>query len=133
VGIPRITIQGDRGSQIRLRYAEMLNDDSEGADGPKGSIYTANLRTAQATDYYTLKGAFPRETYQPTFTFHGFRYVEVTVVSPNTTIQVQSLIGKVAKSALEEIGSIVTSHKDVNQLFSNILWGQRGNYLWIPT
>ncbi|GAE35996.1 family 78 glycoside hydrolase catalytic domain [Halalkalibacter akibai] len=133
VGIPRITVQGEKGSQIKLRFAEMLNDDSEGADGPKGSIYTANLRSAKATDYYTLKGDLEGETYQPTLTFHGFRYVEATVVSPNTTIYVNSLIGKVTMSALEETGSIVTSQQDINNLFSNILWGHRGNYLWIPT
>ncbi|MBM7572984.1 family 78 glycoside hydrolase catalytic domain [Aquibacillus albus] len=133
VGVPKITVQGEKGSQVKLRFAEMLNDDSEGADGPQGSIYTANLRTAKATDYYTLKGDLEGETYQPTLTFHGFRYVEVTVVSTNTTIHVKSLTGKVVMSALEETGSVVTSHQDVNKLFSNILWGHRGNYLWIPT
>ncbi|MDT8860169.1 glycoside hydrolase family 78 protein [Alkalihalobacillus sp. MEB130] len=133
VGVPSITVQGERGSQIKLRFAEMLNDDSEGADGPKGSIYTANLRTAKATDFYTLKGDVEGETYQPTLTFHGFRYVEVTVVSPDTKVHVRRLIGKVVMSALQETGSIVTSNNDVNQLFSNILWGHRGNYLWIPT
>jgi alpha-L-rhamnosidase len=133
VGVPKIAVQGEKGSQIKLRFAEMLNDDSEGADGPQGSIYTASLRKAKATDYYTLKGDSEGETYQPSFTFHGFRYVEVTVVSPNTTIHVKSLSGKVTMSALQETGSIVTSHQDINKLFSNILWGHRGNYLWIPT
>ncbi|PSL36269.1 alpha-L-rhamnosidase [Planomicrobium soli] len=133
VGVPRITVQGEKGTQVKMRFAEILNDDSEGADGPEGSIYTANLRTAKATDYYSLKGSAEGETYQPVFTFHGFRYVEVTVVSPNTSVQMKSLIGKVAMSALEETGKIVTSHPDVNQLFSNISWGHRGNYLWIPT
>ncbi|WP_200868442.1 family 78 glycoside hydrolase catalytic domain [Gracilibacillus boraciitolerans] len=91
------------------------------------------MRSAKVTDYYTLKGNVGGETYKPTFTFHGFRYIEVTVVSPNTTIHVKSLIGKVIMSALQQTGNITTSHPSVNQLFSNILWGHRGNYLWVPT
>lgn len=132
VGIPRITVQGQTGTQIRIRYAEMLNDVSQGADGPVGSIYTANLRNAKATDYYTLKGSSEEETYQPTLTFHGFRYVEVSIVEGESVL-IKSLTGKVAMSALPETGSIETSHPDINQLYSNIMWGHRGNYVWIPS
>jgi alpha-L-rhamnosidase len=132
VGIPRITVEGQRGTQLRIRYAEMLNDASKGADGPEGSIYVANMRKADVTDDYTLKGASNGETYQPTFTFHGFRYVEITVAS-GEFVTIHGLTGKVVRSALPETGSIETSHRDINQLFSNILWGHRGNYLWIPT
>jgi alpha-L-rhamnosidase len=132
VGIPRVSVVGRQGTQIRLRYAEMLNDDSEGADGPVGSMYVANLRKADVTDYYTLKGAANGETYQPTFTFHGFRYVEITVVAGDS-VTILGLTGKVVRSALPETGHIETSHRDINRLFSNILWGHRGNYLWIPT
>jgi|GEM_PF-288156 Alpha-L-rhamnosidase N-terminal domain./Bacterial alpha-L-rhamnosidase. len=133
VGIPNITLKGEAGTQIRLRFSEMLNDDSNGADGPKGSIYLANLRGAQATARYTLKGNEEGETYQPSLTFFGFRYVEVTVVTENKSVQVLDVTGKVATSAIDVTGNIQTSDADVNQLISNIQWGQRGNYLWIPT
>ncbi|BFT69501.1 family 78 glycoside hydrolase catalytic domain [Paenibacillus sp. P36] len=132
VGIPRITVEGQGGTQLRIRYAEMLNDASKGADGPKGSIYTANLRNAIATDYYTLKGASKVETYQPAFTYHGFRYVEITV-SAGEVVTIHGVTGKVTRSALPETGRIETSHQDVNQLFYNIMWSHRGNYLWIPS
>ncbi|WP_317890146.1 family 78 glycoside hydrolase catalytic domain [Paenibacillus sabuli] len=132
VGIPRIVVHGQKGTQLRIRYAEMLNDASKGADGPVGSIYVANLRNAQATDVYTLKGAADEEIYQPTFTYHGFRYVEITIANGESAT-IKSLTGKVAMSALPETGSIETSNSDINQLFRNIMWGQRGNYFWIPT
>ncbi|MEH7097689.1 family 78 glycoside hydrolase catalytic domain [Neobacillus vireti] len=133
VGVPRITIKGKPGTQVKLRFAEMLNDDSQGADGPKGSIYQANLRSAKASAFYTLKGSEEGEIYQPSLSFFGFRYVEVSVVTPGASVEVQKLTGKVATSAVDVTGSLETSNKDVNQLISNIKWGQRGNYLWIPT
>ncbi|MDQ1914865.1 family 78 glycoside hydrolase catalytic domain [Paenibacillus sp. GD4] len=132
VGVPRVIVEGPKGTQVRIRYAEMLNDESKGADGPVGSIYVANLRKADVTDYYTLKGASNGETYQPAFTYHGFRYVEITVAA-GESVTIHGLTGKVVRSAIPETGSIETSHRDVNQLFSNIMWGHRGNYLWIPT
>ncbi|PFO06740.1 alpha-L-rhamnosidase [Bacillus sp. AFS076308] len=133
VGIPRITVKGKAGTQIKLRFGEMLNDDSAGADGPKGSIYTANLRSAKASVFYTLKGSEEGETYQPSLTFFGFRYVEVSVLTPGTTVELDKVTGKVATSAVDVTGTLETSNKDVNQLISNIKWGQRGNYLWVPT
>src|SRR5262249_41807968 len=69
VGWARLKVHGPRGTTVRLRFAEMLN--------PDGTIYTTNLRGARATDTYTLKGGGV-ETFEPTFTFHGFRYVEVS-------------------------------------------------------
>ncbi|NEE57882.1 family 78 glycoside hydrolase catalytic domain, partial [Streptomyces sp. SID8455] len=69
VGAVRLRVSGRAGTTVRLRHAEVLN--------PDGTVYTTNLRTAAATDHYTLKGG-GRETYEPRFTFHGFRYVEVT-------------------------------------------------------
>lgn len=132
VGVPRITVQGEKGTTIKLRHAEILNDRSKGADGPVGSIYVANLRDEIAIDFYTLKGDPNGETYQPTFTFHGFRYVEVTLAE-GESVTIRKLTGKVAMTALPETGQIETSHRDVNRLFQNVLWGHRGNYLWIPT
>lgn len=133
VGVPRITVKGKAGTQIRLRFGEMLNDDSKGADGPPGTVYFANLRTAKQTCLYTLKGSANGEIYQPSLTFFGFRYVEITVITEGSSIEVLELTGKVASSMTRQLGSIETSDRDINKLFSNILWGHRGNYLWVPT
>ncbi|MDG5789096.1 family 78 glycoside hydrolase catalytic domain [Evansella sp. AB-P1] len=132
VGVPKLTVKGQKGSQIKMRFAEMLNDNSEGADGAVGSIYVANLRTAKASDYYTLKGAPSGESYQPIFTYHGFRYIEITLTS-GESVTIKKLRGKVVTSAVKDTGTIETSNDAINQLFSNIMWSHRGNYLWIPT
>jgi alpha-L-rhamnosidase len=133
VGVPRIIVKGKSGTQIRLRFGEILNDNSEGADGPKGSVYYANLRTAKQTSLYTLNGNKDGELYQCSLTFFGFRYVEITVLTKDSTIEVLELTGKVASSLTNQSGMIETSNKDINQLFNNIIWGHRGNYFWIPT
>ncbi|MFF4345887.1 family 78 glycoside hydrolase catalytic domain [Streptomyces sp. NPDC001530] len=133
VGVPRYTLKGPVGAQVVLRFGEMLNDDSQGADGPKGSVYLANLRTAKATSTYTLKGAKNGETHQDSLTFYGFRYVQVTIATPDTTVTVSGVTGKVATSAIRDTGTVTTDNALVNQLFSNVRWGQRGNYLWVPT
>jgi alpha-L-rhamnosidase len=122
VGFVRLRVSGPAGTTVRLRHAERLN--------PDGSIYTANLRTARATDTYVLKGE-GLEVWEPTFTYHGFRYVEVTgypgIPRPD------AVTGVVISSALVETGVFQTSSELVNQLQSNIVWGQRGNYLEVPT
>ncbi len=133
VGVYRFTVQGPAGAEVTLKFAEMLNDDSEGADGPEGSVYRANLRSAKATSTYVLAGDAAGETHQDTLTFYGYRYVSVAVTSPDATVTVDGLTGMVATSAIRDIGDIVTDDNLVNQLFSNARWGQRGNYVWIPT
>ncbi|MFD4552927.1 family 78 glycoside hydrolase catalytic domain [Streptomyces sp. NPDC058469] len=130
VGVPRYTLRGPAGAQVAFKPGEMLNDDSTGADGPAGSVYRANLRTAEATSTYILKGDPAGETHQDSLTFYGFRYVSVTTTETVTLVE---LTGKVATSALRDIGTVTTDDTDVNQLISNVRWGQRGNYLWIPT
>ncbi|WP_270739688.1 family 78 glycoside hydrolase catalytic domain [Massilioclostridium coli] len=136
VGVENVTFQADQGTQIKLRFAEMLNDgrknpkdENGGSDGPKGSIQTAHLRAALCTDLYTM-GSNGVETYQPNQTFHGFQYIEI---SADQDIVVKQFTGKVITSTTEQTGFIQTSNADVNQLFSNVIWGQRGNYLSIPT
>jgi alpha-L-rhamnosidase len=122
VGFVRLRVSGPAGTTVRLRHAEMLN--------PDGSIYTANLRSARATDTYTIKGG-GLEVWEPTFTYHGFRYVEVTgypgIPRPD------AVTGVVLSSALDATGVLQTSDDLVNQLQHNIVWGQRGNYLEVPT
>jgi alpha-L-rhamnosidase len=122
VGWVRMTVRGPAGTQVTLRFAEMLN--------PDGTIYTENLRTAKATDAYTLSGRGV-ETWEPRFTFHGFRYVEITGFPGKPTKD--TLLGRVAHSDIPSTLSFSTSSKLLNQLQSNIDWGQRGNFVSVPT
>ncbi|MCQ4211803.1 alpha-L-rhamnosidase [Streptomyces longispororuber] len=133
VGVPRYTLRGPAGAQVVVRFGEMLNDDSAGADGPVGSLYRANLRSAKATSTYTLKGAQDGENHQDALTFYGFRYVSVEVTTPGAEVTVSGLTGRVGTSAIRDIGDVSTDNDAVNQLISNVRWGQRGNYLWVPT
>ncbi|MFE2216100.1 family 78 glycoside hydrolase catalytic domain [Streptomyces canus] len=130
VGVPRYTLRGPAGAEVAFAPGEMLNDAGAGADGPEGSVYRANLRTAKATSTYILKGDPKGETHQDSLTFYGFRYVSVTTTA---TVTLTELTGRVATSALRDIGTVETDDADVNQLISNVRWGQRGNYLWVPT
>ncbi|WP_240982232.1 alpha-L-rhamnosidase [Streptomyces sp. S3(2020)] len=130
VGVARYGLRGPAGTKVEFTFGEMLNDDSAGADGPEGSVYRANLRTAKATSTYILKGDPKGETHQDSLTFYGFRHVSVTTTG---TVTITGLTGKVATSAIRETGTVTTDDPDINQLASNIRWGQRGNYLWVPT
>jgi alpha-L-rhamnosidase len=122
VGWARLNISGHVGDRITVRYGEMLN--------PNGTIYTANLRGATATDFYTFatNGAV---TYEPRFTYHGFRYVEIRGLSVPPTLS--SVTGIVVHSDIPRTGDFSCSDPLVNQLYSNIIWGQMGNYLAVPT
>ncbi|MDR6319701.1 family 78 glycoside hydrolase catalytic domain [Actinoplanes couchii] len=122
VGTVRLKVTGDAGRTVRIRHAEVLN--------PDGTVYTANLRTAQATDNYTLAGT-GAEVYEPRFTFHGFRYVELTGY-PGTPA-LSAVTGRVTGTAAPVTGELTTSDPMINQLQSNIVWGQRGNFLSVPT
>lgn len=121
-GVERLRVQGPAGTDVQLRFAEVLN--------PDGTLYVENLRTAKATDHYILSGKGP-ETFQPDFTFHGFRYVEVSGLTykPDlTTVQAVALYTD-APFALQ----LRSGSKMINQLWSNILWGQRSNFVGVPT
>lgn len=122
VGWARIRVRAPAGSTVTIRYAEMLNAD--------GTLYTANLRSAKCTDAYICRGG-GEEIWEPRFTFHGFRYVELSGLSekPKKT----DVTGLVVHSEIAETGTFACSEKLVNQLQSNIVWGQRGNYLEVPT
>ena len=133
VGWAHFTVKGQKDTLVTLRHAEMLNDSgkfSRGNDGPDGSLYTANYRSAKAKAKYTLCGKENGEEYRPAFTFFGFRYVEITATED---IEILNFKCDVVGSDTKETGFIETSHKDINKLFSNVLWGQRGNYLSVPS
>ncbi|MET7791869.1 alpha-L-rhamnosidase [Streptomyces sp900116325] len=122
VGAVRLTVSGKAGTAVRLRHAEVLN--------PDGTIYTTNLRSARATDTYILKGG-GKETYEPRFTFHGFRYVEVTGYPGKPPLN--AVAGRVIHTDAPFTMNFSTNVPLLNQLHSNITWGQRGNFVSIPT
>lgn len=128
VGRVRLSVKGPAGMTLRLRYGEVLEKGPLATQGP---IYTANLRSAANTDYYTLRGDPGGEVYETQFTFHGFRYVEVRGLTarPARTL----LTGIVVHSDTPKTGSFECSDAMVNQLVKNIDWGQRGNFLDVPT
>lgn len=133
VGWVRFRAKGASGTTMRLRYAEMLNDTGNperGDDGPAGSIYTANLRSAKATQLYTMRGDKRGEEHSPAATFFGFRYCEITA---DADVEILTVEGCVVGSELAESSSFECSNQMVNHLYRNVLWGQRGNYLSIPT
>ncbi|MEJ8638467.1 MULTISPECIES: alpha-L-rhamnosidase [Streptomyces] len=122
VGSVRLRVSGEAGTTVRLRHAEVLN--------PDGTLYTANLRSAAATDTYILKGR-GEETYEPRFTFHGFRYVEVTGFpgKPSAT----AVTGRVMHTSAPFTFDFETNVPMLNTLHNNIGWGLRGNFLSVPT
>ena len=122
VGWARLKLRGEAGTTVTVKFVEMLN--------PDGTIYTTNLRGAKCTDYYTLKGGGV-ETWEPSFTFHGFRFVELTGLSGKPDLD--TITGIVAYSDTPPVGKFECSNPLVNQLQSNIVWGQRGNFLAVPT
>jgi alpha-L-rhamnosidase len=123
VGRVRLQVTGPAGTTIRLRFGEMLN--------PDGTLYTANLRSARATDCYTLKGDPNGEVWEPRFTFHGFRYVELTGFPGELTRQ--AVTGIVLHSENPVTGRFECSDPLLDQLQHNILWGWKGNSLDLPT
>jgi alpha-L-rhamnosidase len=123
VGWANLRVSGAAGTRVRMRFAEILN--------PDGSIYTPNLRNADATDTYILRGGRP-ESFTPQFTFHGFRYVEVTGYPGKPGLD--ALTGEVVSSVNgQPSGQLTTASALVNQMWSIGTWGQRGNYLSIAT
>jgi alpha-L-rhamnosidase len=122
VGVVRLQVSAPAGTEVTLRHAEMLN--------PDGSIYTRNLRSAASTDHYICKGD-GLEIWQPRFTFHGFRYVELTGLTG--PLESNAVTGIVIASDTPRTGEFACSDARLNQLQSNIQWGQRGNYISIPT
>ncbi len=122
VGVVRLKVSAPSGTRVTLRHAEMLN--------PDGTIYTDNLRGAPSIDTYICKGG-GTETWQPQFTFHGFRYVELTGLPAKPDLG--AVTGIVIGSDTPKTGTFTCSDEWINRLQSNIEWGQRGNYLSVPT
>ena len=124
VGVPKVTVPMKKGDTLRIRFAEMLS--------PDGSFYTKNYRSAGSTDYYIAKEN-GTVIYTPKFTFHGFRFVELSGFDTSKEPTKDWVTGVVLFSDFDDNGTFKTSHKKLNQLQSNIIWGLRGNFLDIPT
>ncbi|MBN1926385.1 MAG: glycoside hydrolase family 78 protein [Prolixibacteraceae bacterium] len=122
VGWVRLSVKGQPGQKVVLKFAEVLDKD--------GNFYIANLRSAKATDTYILKGNGV-EIYEPRFTFHGFRYVKVEGY-PGIPM-FEDLKGIVIHSELQPTGMFACSDSLINKLQQNIKWGQKGNFLDVPT
>lgn len=123
VGRVRLHVTGTAGQLIKLRFGEMLT--------PEGNLYVENLRTARQTDIYICRGDPAGETWESRFTFHGFRYVEMT--GHEAAPLDDAITGIVLHSDTPRTGDFTCSDPLVNQLQRNIDWGQRGNFLEVPT
>ena len=119
----RLHVTGPAGTRVRLRHAEILH--------PDGMIDTSNLRAARATDHYTLRGDPHGEIYEPHFTYHGFRYVEITGFPgvPNR----ESIDGVVAHTDARETGALELEQPIAQKIWHNALWSQRSNFFGVPT
>ncbi len=122
-GLVRLKIKGAAGTQVRLRFGEMLHQD--------GGIMTENLRKARATDFYTLRGDPAGETWTPRFTYHGFQYVELTGLAAKPALD--AITGLVLHNDTPLTGSFECSDPVLTQFGRNAQWTQRANFIEIPT
>jgi alpha-L-rhamnosidase len=122
-GWVRLRVSGPRGATVRIRHAELLYDD--------GTLNVENLRSARATDTYTLKGSGAEEVYEPRFTYHGFRYVEISGY-PGAP-RMDSVLGRVVHSDVKPIGGFSCSKPIINQIQHLVQWGITSNLHSVPT
>lgn len=122
-GWVRLRVQGDAGTRITLRYAEILRAD--------GTVDQLNLRRAEATDCFVLRGDAKEETFEPRFTYHGFRYVEVQGY-PGTPTD-DDIEGVVVYSDCRETGTMEFESPLLGRIWENALWSQRSNFFAVPT
>lgn len=130
VGFPQIKIRnGKKGQMITMRYAEVKYPKLPDYKGNEGMIMMENIRAALTTDTYILKGG--DETIQPRFTFHGYRFIEITGI--DNAIPIYEVKGMVVSSITGISSAYTTSNDLVNKLWQNITWSLRSNFLSIPT
>ncbi|AHM61167.1 alpha-L-rhamnosidase [Flammeovirgaceae bacterium 311] len=123
VGWCRLRVKAPKGTTIKLRHSEILDQE--------GNFYTANLRTADQEIIYTTRGGGEWETFEPKFSFQGFRYVAVSGYPAEVTNDL--ITGVVIHSDLDFVGAFSCNNELINQLQQNIVWSQRGNFLDIPS
>lgn len=117
----KMSVSGTAGKQVKLRFAETLQDN--------GELFVKNLRDARVTDIYTLKGG-TREVWEPSFVYHGFRYVEITGYPGKP--QLKDFEGRVVYDEMKTTGTFYTSNAMINKIHQNAYWGIRGNYKGMP-
>ena len=136
--VPSFVFKAKEGTTLTCLPAELLNDGngakSRGMDGPEGSVHRTNLRIPQTGMIlnYTFADSKDFVSYTPRCTFFGYRYVSITATDEVTIRSIQSVpVTSIAQDL--ETGTITTGNKDINRLISNTIWGQRSNYLSVPT
>lgn len=133
--VPEMEFSGAEGTQITMRFGEMLNDGSASgngatqADGPRGSLYRKSVRGARTSVIYTFAGE-EKEQYTPAMSFFGYQYIEITATDDVTIYSAKS---KALSSVSEQTGYITTNNESVNKLFSNVIYGQLSNYFTTAT
>ena len=121
-GYVEVRVKGNRGDRIVIRHAEVLDKD--------GNFYTANLRKAKNENTYILSGE--NDVFKPTYSFQGFRYIQL-VEYPFEEVDLSSFTAVAVYSDMKRTGTFVSGNEKINQLYHNIIWGQRSNFLDIPT
>lgn len=130
VGVPEITLSGmESGKVINMRFAEVKYPELPRYAGNEGMIMLENIRAAMAQDKYITSGG--SETYSPRFTYHGYRYIEITGIEK--ALPVENVKGIVLSSIDKLASHYETSNEKVNKLWNNIVWSTNANFLSIPT
>jgi len=130
VGVPRIQFdQTENGELLNFRYSEVLYPDLDEYGSNVGMVMMENIRAALTTDQWIMKGG--PDTFQPRFTFHGYRYIEITGI--NEALPLEDVKGIVLSSVHDFSSSFDSSNELVNRLWKNIRWSMQGNFLSIPT
>ena len=130
-GIPSVTLQGlDAGQQVRFRFAEVLYPELAEYKGNEGMVMLENIRGAMAQDIYIASGA-AEEVFEPHFTLHGYRYLEITGVDTPPTLEYVK--GLVISSVQNFTAHYESSNQLVNRLWDNIRWSMLANFISIPT
>lgn len=125
VGYTRIkTVRGTKGDNIILHHAEVLDH---------GELAKRPLRICDAVDEYTLRGAEEGESWEPRFTFHGFRYCQIDGWPTSSTSVESSVEAVVCHTDMEPVGEFSSSNPMLNRLYANAMWSMRGNFLSLPT
>ena len=119
-GFLNFTAKGERGATVTVKHAEMLNKD--------GTLYYENLRTVEATDRVICSGG--EDKFDPKFTFHGFRYAEITL---DGAVKLTDIKGIALSQEMNYHGKFLCSDEIMNRVYQNALWGQKGNFISIPT
>lgn len=122
-GFVEITVCGEKGDIVEISHAEILDKDK--------NFYTENLRTAKQKNTYILSGG-KKEVFKPTFSWQGFRYIRLDKY-PSRKIDLDNFCAVVVHSDMKRTGSFTSGNEKLNKLYHNIIWGQKSNFIDVPT